>query len=58
MLAARWVAKRMRPVRIVEDVELREWIDYVSRGAYQPPSRATVKTKIRQKAAQVSFVFE
>jgi hypothetical protein len=52
-LAARWVAKCMRPVSIVEDVELKEWISYLSRGSYLPPCRATVKTKIRQRAAQV-----
>jgi hypothetical protein len=39
-MATKWVAKRRRPIGIIEmDIEHHEWIHAISGGAYRGPSR-------------------
>ena len=53
----RWISEEARPLSIVEDRGLREWVESLTGGAYTPPCFDTVRTYIFELASnERSFI--
>ncbi len=46
-----WIAEEARPLSIVEDTGLREWVEMLTSGAHIPPCFDTVRTYILELAS-------
>ena len=46
-----WISEEARPLSIVEDTGLREWVELLTSGAYTPPCFDTVRTYILELAS-------
>ena len=47
----RWISEEARPLHIIEDPGLKEWVEHLTGGAYTPPCFDTVRSYLFELSA-------